>query len=133
MTETIRGEAQIQGSVWTNYYASSTVVGWSSFVVTFIYYKKIGKLVFVYFYLDGTSNATTVSFTLPYNSAAAPTPANQTVIRIMDNGVNPASPGYSNLVAGGNTVTCQKDLNTTSAWTASGRKYVIGSFFYESA
>jgi len=55
--------------VWANYSAVSTIVGWSSFTTKLIYTKKIGKTVFVSFFLHGVSNATTISFTLPYKSS----------------------------------------------------------------
>src|SRR3990167_5861782 len=55
---------------WADYGGTSTITGWSSFTNQKIFYTKVGKLVFVAFDLNGTSNATTVSFTLPYTRPA---------------------------------------------------------------
>lgn len=53
---------------YTDYSSTSTVVGWSGFDSNAkqIWYKKIGKTVFVWFYISGTSNSATHTFTLPF-------------------------------------------------------------------
>jgi len=53
---------------WIDYSATSTVVGWSSRTVTVIKYRVIGKQVFVFFIIGGTSNSATTTFTLPFNA-----------------------------------------------------------------
>jgi hypothetical protein len=53
---------------WSNYYSSSTVVGFSSMTSSVINYKRFGKLVFVQLNLTGTSDTTTLTFTLPYST-----------------------------------------------------------------
>ena len=40
---------------WTDYSATSTIVGWSSYTTKSIFYKKIGKLVFVQFVISGVA------------------------------------------------------------------------------
>jgi len=52
---------------WVDYSATSTIVGWSSFTTKIIKYRVLGKQVFVYCVINGTSNSTTTSFTLPNN------------------------------------------------------------------
>ncbi len=114
---------------WPDYSATSTITGWSSFTYKEILYKKIGKLVFVSFNLNGTSDSISVTFTLPYSKNTLPTVINF-MIRLADNGVVLATPGYGTLVT--NTVTCYKDLAST-IWTNSGNKIVIGQFCYQEA
>lgn len=59
---TIAGEV---GGTWIDYSATSTIVGWASFTVKQIFYKQIGKVVHVAVDLEGTSNASGITFTLP--------------------------------------------------------------------
>lgn len=56
----------IYTTAFTDYSNSSTIVGFSSFTRKQIFYKKIGKLVTVWFNLYGTADGVLVSFTLPY-------------------------------------------------------------------
>jgi hypothetical protein len=120
--------SDIYTTPWTDYSSSSTVVGWSSFTTKIIHYKKVGKLVFVNYNIQGTSNATTASFTLPF------TPATYTVFpvgRAVDNGV------YVNTHPFGHTETGKWSFylsaNGSEAWTASGTKMIRGQFFFEEA
>jgi len=107
-----------------DYYASSTLVGWSSLTTTILRYKKIGKLVLVQFRLIGTSNNIATSFTLPFsNSLITYNP-----ILIMDNGGAVAF-GSIFLGSGSNVVTCYSAAAATG-WTASGEKRVQGQFLY---
>lgn len=111
---------------WTDYSATSTVTGWASFTTKHIYYKRIGKLVFVAFFLDGTSDATSASFTLPYALAAAP--AIQTPIRTRDN-TGSRDTGALTITAGASTVNLQPTAASVT-WTASGTKEARGQFCY---
>ncbi|OQY86221.1 MAG: hypothetical protein B6D42_01750 [Anaerolineae bacterium UTCFX5] len=113
-------------TAWTDYSATSTIVGWSSYTTKQIYYKDIGKTRFVTFTLYGTSNSTSVSFTLP--SASSNTVATNNGIRVIDNGAEGAI-GLMGLLANSSTVTCYKSL--LAAWTNSGVKLVSGQFFYD--
>lgn len=119
----------IYSVVLTNYGATSTIVGWSAFTTKEIYYKKVGKLVFVNFLLEGTSNSTDVTFTLPYAPAAAPT-AYYTLGTGQNNGSRLTNPTEIVLVAGVASVTVYKDTTEAADWTASGDKTVAGQFFY---
>jgi hypothetical protein len=111
---------------WNNYYSSSTVVGWSSMTTSNIYYKKVGNLVFVNFNLAGTSDTTTVTFTLPFSPATGGDP--NVLIRVRDNGTWQTVAGWARL--SGSTVTVYKNANS-GAWTGSGGKTVQGQFWYE--
>jgi hypothetical protein len=120
---------------WTDYAASSTIVGWSSFTSgrKWIYYKVIGKIVFVWFHLEGTSNSTSVSFTLPFTSANLYNTAWGGALNITyDNGVTKTTPGHAQVTYNSNTVNCYVDM-ANGAWTASGTKIVAGQFFYQIA
>lgn len=112
-------------SPWSDYSASSTIVGWSSFTVKEIYTRKIGSLLFVNYRLQGTSNATGATFTLPfaldgltYSSSAY----------IIDNGSAQTAPGWVVSTAASATITVSKDMSG-AAFTASGTKAVRGQFF----
>ena len=113
---------------WTDYSSTSTVTGWTSFTTKYIAYKKVGKSVFVQFFLDGTSNATTVSFTLPYSNGAGA--AVQVIARVRDNGTWAA--GLATLAATASTV---NGFTTPAgaAWTNSGTKSLIGELWFEVA
>ena len=112
----------------TPYHDDSTIVGWSSYTNKYISYKKIGKFVFVSFYISGTSDATTTTFTLPHTSGIGF--VQQFIIRAQDDGNNTI--GYGSLSSGGSTVSFEP-LPTDPGWTASGTKFILGQFWYEAA
>ncbi len=111
---------------WVDYSNTSTVTGWSSFTTKQIYYKAIGKLIFVDFNINGISNADSAQFTLPFNRSGA------TEVRIlsavvMDNGAYQSAPGAIRLT----TNLVRVYLNgLLTVFTASGRKIVQGQFFF---
>ena len=127
----------VYSAAYTAYFASSTVVGWSSFATgrAVINYKTIGKLVFVWFHLEGESNATTVTFTLPYTSTAAGfgNMFHQTLNFTYDNASAIATPGQCGIDVNTNIATCDKTCTASGGWTASGSKIVSGQFTYEMA
>ena len=125
----------IADSSWTDYSGTSTIVGWSSFNTygKAVFYKKVGSLVFVYFYLGGASNSTTASFTLPY-SAYADTIMHYwhtQSVGIMDNGTWQSNPGLIQLIDS-NKAEIYRDWYGT-AFTASGGKVAAGQFWYQAA
>ena len=111
---------------WIDYSATSTIVGWSSFTTKVIKYRIIGKQVFVIFSLDGTSNNTATTFTLP-NTALT---YNELAGRFVNNGVLTA--GYTRISSASNVITFLS-LISSATWTASGNKGVTGQFFYDIA
>jgi hypothetical protein len=116
------------GDDWQNWYSSSTVVGWSSYTQQNIWYKKVGKLVFVKYYLSGTSNATGVTFTLPFACHTNIAAINYS--RVQDNGT--WASGHTAMASGSSQVVVRVGHGTSaSTWTASGPKSCIGEFFYE--
>ncbi len=114
----------------TDYSATSTIVGWSSFQKKSIWYKKIGKLVYLWFELNGTSNSGTAYFTLPYLAALNPDEVTVPIIA-RDNGTELNYPvAYFGTSA--STLSFYKDSAGTT-WTNSGSKLIRGQIFYESA
>lgn len=111
-------------TAWTDYSGTSTIVGWSSTTIKLIRYLKWGKTVFVEFYITGTSNATTTSFTLPVT------------FKNITNYLNFGSVGYAqnngvtNFYLGGvNPNTSKIDFyygSGAAAWTNSGTKSISG-------
>jgi hypothetical protein len=119
--------------VWADYSAVSTIVGWASFTAKQIYTKKIGKTVFVTFYVGGTSDANSVSFSLPYVSHATLGTFQGPNALVQDNSVNLTTPGRVLMAANGNAVIVYKDCGGSNVFTTSGGKVVAGQFSYESA
>ena len=109
---------------FTDYTATSTVVGWLSFVTKAIWYKQIGKIVFVWIAIYGTSNSTGVTFSLP----STPTTGSLTYIPIFiqDNG---ASLTGRLDILGSATFTAYANLSG-GGWTASGTKGLWAMFQY---
>jgi len=111
---------------WVDYSATSTIVGWSSFTTKIIKYRLIGKQLFCIFYLDGTSNSATTTFTLPNNSLTY----NELAGRFVNNGALTA--GYTRMNISSNIITLLSSISSTT-WTASGNKVITGQFFYDIA
>jgi hypothetical protein len=115
--------------VLADYFASSTINGWAAGKTGFINCKKIGTTVFVNFYITGTSDSTSVTFTVPYTLASTAT-ANP--IMAIDNGSAVANPLAYATSTDGTTITCYTTLGG-GGWTSSGTKTVRGQFFYETS
>jgi hypothetical protein len=113
--------------VWGDYSASSTIVGWSAFTAKTINTRKSNDLVLVSVAIQGTSNATGVTFTLPYPAVLGTQYVPLSVC--YDNGV-PTTGGYATI--NGSTVTCFP-TSAGGNWTAANNKYVFGSFTYKAA
>ena len=116
---------------WTDYSGTSTVEGWSSFTNKKIFYKKVGKLVFVKFQITGTSSQTYARFSLPFSIAAG---VHVTVaIQVQDNGTTQATSGLlQSSTPPTSTMLCYKRIDALP-FLNSGVKGVIGEFFYEAA
>jgi hypothetical protein len=124
--------ADVRTTAWTDYGATSTITGWSALTTQKIFYKKLGKLVYVAFQLEGTSNATSATFTLP---VARSTDAGFTLTApmggdIQNNGAAVTVASYLSLPSASSTVTL---VLSSGAWTGSSGKRAAGEFFYEAA
>lgn len=129
---TFTGDVKTTG--WTDYSATSTVTGWAATPTTSIFYKKVGKFVFVVFSISGTSDATSASFTLPVASASTGPPTLTFPLggEIQDNSAAVETGAYAALGTSSSTVTTKKSA-ASAAWTASGTKAIAGQFCYEAA
>lgn len=110
---------------WVDYSATSTIVGWSSFTTKQILYQVRYKSILVSFYLQGTSNSTSTTFTLPTAMSAVEF---MEMCRNNDNGVSGS--GRYFISASGSTVTFNQAVGGGS-WTASGTKSIMGFFIYK--
>jgi hypothetical protein len=113
---------------WTNHFSLSTKVGWASFIVSEIYYKRLGNLVFVDFVIWGTSGGTNgaiATFTLPY----AVSKTVEDFLHAMNNGSWVTAAMFS--VSGGSDVVNLWTTTGAGGWTPTGNKRVSGQFWYE--
>lgn len=114
---------------WISYSGTSTITGWSSRTFSRIVYMLVGRALMVSWYLTGTSNATTTTFTLPYTSQATGSgdagPGAGVAGLTIDNGAYTATPGQVAVQDSATTVTCYATM-ARGAWTASGSKTTAG-------
>ena len=134
----ITSAGDVYSTAYADYYSSSTIVGWSSLTSgrRRIMYKTIGKLVFVWFHLEGTSNATTVTFTLPYTSTSIGYGGKMfgsPLTFTYNNTAAVAIQGVVQLAVNDNVATCNLSPLAGGGWTSSGVKEVAGNFMYEMA
>ena len=129
-------QTQINGKLtsptWVQYGATSTIVGWSGFTINIIRYMLVGKIVFVEYYITGTSNSTTTSFTLPFSSATQVSMIWSNNNQTRNNATNYM--GYSNVLSNSSTATFgyyPTGSTVTATWTASGTKSINGLLTYE--
>jgi hypothetical protein len=109
---------------WVDYSSTSTIVGWSSFTTKLIKYRVIGKQVFVIANIRGTSNSTSTSFTIPFNSIST----NDNMGYGLNNGG--AVNCLIEISSGTNLVGCYANL---AGWTGSGTKSIWVQFFIDIA
>lgn len=123
----LQAAGDVYRTVWTDYSASAGVVGWSAYTTKKIWYKRVGKMVFVKFYIVGTSNSSSAYFNVP-STADAGIP-----IHFQFQGQNNTGTyGTGSGVLAASAV--RVNLYRTAAgasWTGSGTKGCFGQFFYE--
>ncbi len=102
---------------------TSTVTGFSATTKTAINYTLEGKRCICSIDILGTSNATGLTFTLPFISdPAIQTSLYQQTIRAIDNGAAPTAPGFIRSKGSSSNI-CDAFLGLDgTAWTASGTK-----------
>jgi hypothetical protein len=113
-------------TTFIDYSGTSTVVGWSSTTVKEITYKVIDDLVMVTVAIDGTSNATTSSCTLPFNASKLMYVKNSFY---RNNGTTATTTGLVTIESGSNVLNFFNG-NTINNWTASANKFVYAEIFY---
>lgn len=118
----------IDSTEWTDYSGVSTIFGWSSFSYKVIRYKKIGRLVFVVFHLNGVSNSTVKRFSLPasLNAGGSSDYTCLTYAYSSVSGFKDAARGYIE----GNVLYLYP-AQIGGDWDTSGNVALRGSFFYE--
>src|SRR5690606_14870032 len=99
---------------------NSVIGGVSSVDLRNFRYKLKGKLLSIFPYVYGQSNATTFTATVPF-AVGASFPAITVMGGVRNNGVDSTTPGALALTAGSATVNIYRDLSGT-AFTASGQK-----------
>lgn len=127
MTGNISGNSSTATSVnSTNYNSySTTTSGWSSTSYTYVYWHRIGSVVFVLFSIQGTSDSGIATFTLPYSSIVQ---ANF-VCNYQDNGGS-YQVGYGYTSTNVVYICAGNWGGAYNAFTPSGNKHVLGSFIY---
>lgn len=115
---------------WTDFSTGSNPQGFASFTTKKVWYKKIGRMVWVSFQIVGTSNQTYISFTLPYTIAAGVHPT--VVIQTVDAGTTQPYPGLCQSGATPPTASmvCYKRVDGLG-FSSTGIKGVIGQFWYQ--
>ena len=113
-------------SSWTEYSGSSVIVGWGSYTDKNIRYTTIGKLAHVEYFIRGTGNTGTTTFTLPFSASGNVV----TQSNAMQTFVGATTPiGMAFMTSGSNKVTCAQFTTATAqttSWGASGTKGVRG-------
>ena len=107
--------------------SSITVNGWSAQTTKIFSSLVIGKMVFIQFTLQGTSNSNQFNITgLPHTTVS-----NQYYpILVTDNGINT----FGLAIVSGTTITFDNNGGTGAAsWTTSGAKAAFGSFWYQAS
>ena len=123
--------SDVANVAWTNYSPLSTIVGWSSPTTKLIYYKKVGKLVFVSFSLIGVSDSTVATFTVPYTATnTVDIYFGGLLIWAQDNSVYVTGVPKCWINYNDNLVQARQDMPGT-AWTASGTKQITGTIWFE--
>ena len=114
---------------WIDISNTSTIVGFSSFTTKIIYYKVLdSKTLIVKVNLQGTSNATTLTFTIPFTSAN--TVQNLMAAAVVNNGITSVIPSFIGCQPNTNLVNIARDANGT-AFTSSGIKVGTGFLIIE--
>lgn len=122
--------AEDDTTAWTEYSDTSTITGWSSYDWKEIYYKKIGSVLLVAFYIDGTSDSATTTFTTPYTCTNDPSTVNifSNTIPVRDNGS--WAMGWVYAARNSTTVGFGPSAGSTT-WTASGQKTIRGFIVFQ--
>jgi len=118
---------------WSDYYASSTIVGWNALTSgrREIKYKKIGSVVAVSFHLEGSSNNIATTFTLPYNLMATDMEWRSRSVWTYNNSVSDDDAGTLLIATGSNL--CRVERIGGAAWSTSNNKIASGSFVFPTA
>ena len=121
--------AKLTTASWIDYSATSTIVGWSSFTTKGIFYKIIDNVLFCNFYIEGISNATTATFTLPHNNNLGFTFWSSGGYNV-NNTIALTTPSRIGIATSSNIVIVVRDM-AGLAYTASGTKGISGQILFK--
>ena len=111
----------------TDYASTSTIVGFSSFTTKIIQVINMGAYDLINYDIGGTSNTTTLNFTIP-NALSASAPAVSSIMHSLSGATNGS--GIAQLAVGATTVNCYLNVSA-GTWTASGTKRVRGTIIVQ--
>lgn len=117
------------GSTWVWQTFAPAATGFSSLTSDTGRYIQIGNTVFGLININGTSNAVSLTFTLPVAAKAADDYGG---MRVANNGAFLTTPGYIEFAASSTLATCYSN-GGAGAWTNVNAKVFFGYFFYEAA
>jgi predicted heme/steroid binding protein len=137
-TLTINGTAQdlsadrtwtIPIATITDITASCTYTGWASFTEKQVISVVIGNFVMIFYRVNGTSNSTSTSITLPYTNQYTYVAGNMTYA--LNNGAIVSPFGTAGMVNNSAVlVFTNNNTGSTTSWTASGGKLVNGQIAF---
>ena len=119
-------------NTWVDYSTTSTIVGWTTFTQKTIRYLVVGKILTVQYYIAGTSNSATTSFTIPQTSTNITGMIWSNNNQSQNNAISYM--GYANIPNASSTISFgyyPTGASITSTWTASGTKYIRGTITIE--
>ncbi len=120
--------SKIGQAVLRNISNTSTIVGWSSFTFKIIKEYDFGNgFVYVEYFLDGTSNSSTTSFTLTDNNTSHQ--IKEINVSVRNNGTASNTNGCYVIGSNSNVVNFYQNNNET-VFTGANQKIVRGSFMY---
>lgn len=117
-----------EGQGWQEF--TTTTGGFISTTIQEVWFKRVGKMVIVNFHINGTSDATTMTFTLPFVHVNNTDVEVRVGVRVADAGVFQAASGMIFLAANSSIVNVFQDF-AGLAFTATGIKAVQGQLWYQ--
>jgi hypothetical protein len=118
-------DSKLTDNAWVDYSGTSTFTGWASFTTKKLQYKLLGaNTMLIQFQVEGISNATSTSFTLPFPASSWGTQYFTTL------STNSGTVGTSAAILNASTsiISCSVNINPTgtNSWTATGGKNLRG-------
>jgi len=134
----IDSSGDVYSAAFTDISSSTAVPGGiaTSGSFKYVFSKRLGKQIIIYFYVGGTSNGTNFTLSLPF-AVRNTTGLNPHIIvgAAVDNGANQGVGNSTNQCSGiasfGTSVINFKRGGSTTGWTSSGTKEIIGQLTYE--
>lgn len=127
ITSLIGLSGDVYQASWQNYSAVASISGCSSYTMKNIFCKRIGRTVFVNFFVEGTSDSTAFQFNLPWTHTST---CNTYLCCTTGNNTSTNAIGWASIEAGATLIKLFPN-RTTTAWTASNTKACSGNFMYE--